>query len=138
MLAPIEICFIDWQFLRFGSPVLDLVFFIFICTEKSLRDEYYETLLNIYYETLDETIRIAGSDASAIFTFNDFQDHLRKYGKFAILKAPILMHFMTSSSVDYFDIGKFPSDRTKYSKNDHIFSNKITDTIKDILDLGYF
>lgn len=48
----IEARLIDWQILRYCSPVCDIVHFIFCCTTKNLRDEYYDQFLNSYYESL--------------------------------------------------------------------------------------
>lgn len=50
---PIEICFLDWQGSKHVSPVIDIVYFVFCCTTKELRDSHYEHLLNIYYDSLD-------------------------------------------------------------------------------------
>lgn len=49
---PIEICFLDWQVCRHVSPIIDIVYFMFCCTTKELRDLHYENLLKIYYESL--------------------------------------------------------------------------------------
>lgn len=49
---PIQACFIDWQLARYASPVCDIVYFIFNCTTKEMRDLYYDTLLILYHETL--------------------------------------------------------------------------------------
>lgn len=49
---PNEICFLDWQVCRHASPIIDIVYFMFCCTTKHLRDLHYENLLKIYYESL--------------------------------------------------------------------------------------
>lgn len=76
---PIEICFLDWQTVRQGngfyscyfkfrkflkelyfylaSPVIDIIYYVFCCTTKALRDSYYDELLKIYHESLSTHIR---------------------------------------------------------------------------------
>lgn len=54
---PTEICLLDWQVARLASPIIDLVYFMFLCTTKELRDAHYDNFLNIYHESLSEHIR---------------------------------------------------------------------------------
>lgn len=53
---PIEICFLDWQTVRVASPIIDIIYFVFCCTTKELRDEYYDELLHIYHQSLSSHI----------------------------------------------------------------------------------
>lgn len=54
---PIEVIFLDWQTTRASSPVIDLVYYIFCCTTKTLRDSYYDELLQLYHQKLTEHIK---------------------------------------------------------------------------------
>lgn len=54
---PIEISLLDWQISRYSSPIIDIVYFIFGCTTKELRDKHYDEFLNTYYSTLSTHIR---------------------------------------------------------------------------------
>ena len=54
---PIEASFLDWQGVRYSSPVLDIAFFIFCSTTKEVRDIYYDEFLQVYHETLTAHIR---------------------------------------------------------------------------------
>lgn len=54
---PIEISLLDWQISRFSSPIIDIVYYMFCCTTKELRDDHYEECLNIYHESLSAHIR---------------------------------------------------------------------------------
>lgn len=49
---PIEICLFDWQLARLASPIIDFLYFIFICTTKQLRDAHYDSFLKVYHEHL--------------------------------------------------------------------------------------
>lgn len=80
-----SICFVDWQAGRCCSPVLDLTYAIFSSTDKSFRDQHYETLLNTYYSSLCATVRKLGSDPDKLFAFNDFQQQLREFGEYPLL-----------------------------------------------------
>lgn len=54
---PIEVNLIDWQVCRNASPVLDVLYFLFGCTTKELRDDHYEDFLNVYHEQLSNHIQ---------------------------------------------------------------------------------
>lgn len=54
---PNEICMLDWQVSRIASPVLDIVYFIFSCTTKELRDAHYDDFLKTYHNTLSAHIQ---------------------------------------------------------------------------------
>lgn len=54
---PIDISLVDWQVSRHSSPIIDIVYFMFCCTTKELRDDHYDDMLKLYHETLSEQIR---------------------------------------------------------------------------------
>lgn len=54
---PIDICLLDWQIARYSSPILDIVYYMFICTKKELRDMHYDNFLKTYHESLTIHIR---------------------------------------------------------------------------------
>lgn len=54
---PIEICLLDWQISQYTSPVIDILYFIFCCTTKELRDAHYDEFLEVYHEALSAHIK---------------------------------------------------------------------------------
>lgn len=54
---PKEILLLDWQLSRLSSPIIDVIYFISLCTTKELRDVHYDNFLKIYHESLSEHIR---------------------------------------------------------------------------------
>lgn len=51
-----DITFVDWQTARYGSPALDLVFCIFVCTTRELRGHHYNIYLQTYHESLSNLL----------------------------------------------------------------------------------
>ena len=80
---------------RFGSPVIDLLYFIFSSTTKKLRDAHYEDLIQIYYDTLASTMKALGSDPEKWFTFNDMQDQFKQFGVYGVHTAVMLLQLIT-------------------------------------------
>lgn len=81
--APTEIIFIDWQDSRYCSPAADLTFFLFICTDKALRDKHYDELIKIYYQSLTEFLNHLGCETQ--FSFSTLLEHLKQFGKSGII-----------------------------------------------------
>lgn len=55
--TPTEISLVDWQTPRLASPITDIIYFIFCCTTKQVRDECYDSLIKDYHESLSTHIR---------------------------------------------------------------------------------
>lgn len=59
---PLEVRILDYQMARYGPPVLDVLYFIFCCTQKDVRDEHYEHFLRIYHASLAKHLERYASD----------------------------------------------------------------------------
>lgn len=51
---PVEVRLLDFQISRYASPVLDILYYIFCCTQKELRDQHYEGFLKVYHASLSK------------------------------------------------------------------------------------
>lgn len=124
--------------MRCGLPILDLMFFMFTSTQKSLRDQHYQSLLSLYYETLSATIRSVGSDPEKLFSSNDFERHLKKYGKYGILMAPNMLQVITANKDDVMDLDVENEQFEGFvKKSGDTFNVRMRDVIKDVVALGY-
>lgn len=54
---PIDVRFLDYQLARYSSPVCDVVYYLYTCTSKELRDGHYDTFLKIYHESLSTHLK---------------------------------------------------------------------------------
>nr|CAD7440376.1 unnamed protein product [Timema bartmani] len=70
---------IDFQLARFGSPALDLSFFIYACTDQELREAHYEELIKIYHDSLSNFLHEMGLSSEKLFPFKAFKEELAKY-----------------------------------------------------------
>lgn len=141
-----DICFIDLQLSRYGSPALDILYHLFSSTRKSLRDRCYDDLLTIYHTSLSDIVRRLGCDPDKLFCFTDLQAELRKYGAFAVimgLQLVPVVHFKPHEFVDmavYAD--NLLSDRKANmfcsdGRNNVSFVEAINEMFTDIVNYGY-
>lgn len=95
---PIEICFVDWQLSRLGSPALDLAYFLFVCTDGTLREQHYERLLKEYYASFKEFLEKFGLDGKKLFPFSMLQEHLKKFSVYALYMAILALYIILSEN----------------------------------------
>ncbi|XP_032529885.2 uncharacterized protein LOC116779609 [Danaus plexippus] len=75
-----EAILIDYQLIFWGSPVFDLLYFFYICTDREFRKNHMTYLKNIYHDTLRNYLNYFKIDVDKIYPKNifldDFEDHL--------------------------------------------------------------
>lgn len=142
-----SICFVDWQVSRYCPPVLDLLYNIFSVTDKPFRDQHYEKLLKTYYSALSESIRKLGSDPDKLYTFENLESQLRKFGEFALLCAPMIIILSVAGPNDIGSLDEYAELLDKGEKVDLLkpfegdtlqkYTTLINDVVTDLVNYGY-
>ncbi|XP_063695694.1 uncharacterized protein LOC134827085 [Culicoides brevitarsis] len=155
--VPIGIKFIDFQVARYVSPVLDLMYFIFASTDKQLRDEHYDDLIRAYHSALSAMLERLGEKTNKVMSFEALQAELKKFGKFGMPMAFMLIPSITMQSQDIPDMDKMAemmqkmqakgenfgeSEETKemmakYQQQTMKVGARIRDVVIDMERLGY-
>lgn len=131
---------------RLGSPALDLSYFFLTSTHKSLRDKHYLELLNVYYNSVRETINLCGSDSDKLFTFDNLQEQLQKFGRHGLTYAIPLIEITSCDDVG--DMSAYADDVAKNgAKNNYFvkfndrtrafFAKRMSDAIRDSIAYGW-
>lgn len=147
---PSTVYLIDWQLAQFGSPAIDVAVFLFCSLSPKLRNEHFDDFLNIYYTSLVATLKKLDSDANKLFTFENLHDQLRKFSKYVMYLAPIMIGIMTTDgmAIDIDDISHrrnvLTNDPTAdvslddgFEEND-AYKYRMSNLIKDMDRLGYW
>ncbi|XP_048508443.1 uncharacterized protein LOC105689818 isoform X1 [Athalia rosae] len=95
---------LDFQLARCSSPVLDISFCIYSCTEKSLRDEHYDDLLRIYHKELSDTISLLGSDPQKVYPWDVFMKEVQEQSLLGLNFALEAIPFALLDSSEAFDL----------------------------------
>lgn len=93
---PKAVKMIDFQQVRYGSPAIDLSFFMFMNMEHDLKLKHWDELLVFYHEELIQTIsKILGCDKSdprlSPYSLDKFLKHFQE---FAFYGAMVVIHFL--------------------------------------------
>lgn len=146
---PDNVCFVDWQFLSYNSPTLDVLNYVFTATDRGLRGEFYGHLIQLYHFTLSETIELLGSHADQLYPFDVMTQQLKIFGAYTYLNVPLTIDVALADPGDImpFDelirasngetvkrgfLNEFGAESTR-----QVYCKRITDITSDFVDLGY-
>lgn len=139
--------FIDFQITRYASPATDLAYFFFCCTTKEFRDQYYERLIGIYHESVLRFLGRLGLDGEKVFPFSVLQEHLRKFAKFGLMMATIVLPMFTALKEDIPDLDNLSEQMKsdgfndellfKSDKSDDVYARRMRGVILDMDRYGY-
>jgi len=86
--------------MRYASPVCDLLYYIFGCTTKALRHKHYNDFMDVYYASFSAFLTKLGSNPSELYPREVFEDHLKRFGKFGLYMAIMILPIITSKVED--------------------------------------
>lgn len=122
-----KICLIDFQISRYCSPVLDLVYFLFVCTSGEMRAIHYDELLTIYHRSLKDLLDHMGGDTQSQFPFTAFLRQMKKYGKFGVMMAMFLIPLITKKNEDLPDFDYFAENQEEMQKDPEAMKKMMAD-----------
>lgn len=67
-----DLMLIDFQLINYGHPAYDLVYFTYLNTDLSFRDQHLTDLLRIYYDTFHPYIQ-ESLDGDVSYSFDNFK-----------------------------------------------------------------
>ncbi|KAF5285452.1 hypothetical protein FQR65_LT02292 [Abscondita terminalis] len=133
--TPSNVCILDWQASHYGSPALDLSHFIFTCTDKELRDEYYESFIEKYYQTFANFLMKMRGNPRNQFPFEILQEHLKTYSVFGLYMALQCLLISSSNGGNFKEKCEISSFEDLIEKTNHNRDNleRYGKGIKDVI-----
>ncbi|XP_058058525.1 uncharacterized protein LOC131209465 [Anopheles bellator] len=150
--TPINIKLIDWQLCRYCSPVLDLVYFIFNCTDEELRAHSYHRLLNVYYNILGVHLHRLSGNVERQFPRSAFRDQLKRFGRYGLVMSFLVLPIICTPNDELPDTDSAIEDLMKeisggtgtgdftYGTTEKAatrYKERMSGTIRDVIRLGY-
>lgn len=89
-----DVRLIDWQMTRYGSAATELMYYLFTCNKKHVRNSHQADLIQSYYKAMGAMLKYFRLDLSEIFPFKVLEDHMIKFGGFAFAMAIYAMPLM--------------------------------------------
>lgn len=102
-----------------------------------------------YYKILSESIVKLGSDPATLYTFDNFQGDLKKFGRFAFIWAPMLIQIILVDAKDVADMEELSKDMVNNEQDVDIikgfsaeiqlkYNNRINELFTDLIDYDYW
>ncbi|KFB41198.1 AGAP013124-PA-like protein [Anopheles sinensis] len=145
--APDKIILLDWQITRYVTPVLDLVYFLFCCTDEEFRRRHYDEMMSVYYNALSTLLEKLGHNPQEVFPRTALMRQLRRFGRFGILMAVFLVPMLCTRNEDLPDMDK-AAEKFRETQNVDInhftahanksaYHKRMSAVIRDIVRYGY-
>uniref|UniRef100_A0A4Y0BFG2 CHK kinase-like domain-containing protein n=1 Tax=Anopheles funestus TaxID=62324 RepID=A0A4Y0BFG2_ANOFN len=146
---PQEIILFDWQVMRYVTPVQDIVYFIFCCTDEEFRRKYYHEMIDIYYRSLSTMLAKLQHDVSELFPRSALDEQLRVFGRYGILMGMFLVPMMCTKNEELPDIEAMAQKMATTQQlnesffkttesNQDTYATRMRAVVKDCIRYGYF
>ncbi|KAF2893915.1 hypothetical protein ILUMI_12258 [Ignelater luminosus] len=139
---PTKVCFFDFQTSGLGPAALDLSYFLYGCSSKTIIDNV-DHYLDIYYESISTYLEKLGSNSQEIYPRSIFQEQWKKYSRYGLVNSMMLLHATLSEQNEVTDItelansGKKVSDVFDYKlANAEIFNDRAKHIILHFVENG--
>ncbi|KAG8250506.1 hypothetical protein J6590_100167 [Homalodisca vitripennis] len=121
----IDVKFIDFQFSRYSSPVLDLLFFFWGSADEVVREYRLQDLCKVYLQTLNNSLR--DLDCVERLTLEELNHGFKSSSDLFIFILCQLMPGMFSDTEDGYDVAdvKFPSGDTSDLESSDYLESKL-------------
>lgn len=119
---------IDFQISRYSPPILDLVHYLYACTEKPLRDAHFNEFMQIYYDTLAQFIRDYELDPAVLYPEAIFRQQLRQFGVYGYCMSAFAVPFFVSNASELPDLDKVSEAIQELSSSSSSSSSDFSDT----------
>ncbi|XP_063932892.1 uncharacterized protein LOC135144750 isoform X2 [Zophobas morio] len=102
---PTEVVILDWQLARPAVLICDLSYFLFCCiSENDIHN--MEDVLNVYYKHFSEHLAEFGIDSNVLYPLNQLMDDWKKYCKYGIMFASMLLRITAIGKEDVVDVAE--------------------------------
>lgn len=99
-MKPSQACFLDFQAMSYASPVLDIIHFLYVCTDSAFRFEHLDTLRIVYHESLKSALRINDIDVKKVYPIEDFENDFQEHLPFGLLIALLELRLVIPNNDD--------------------------------------
>ncbi|KAI4466845.1 hypothetical protein MML48_2g00006943 [Holotrichia oblita] len=140
--TPSAVCLLDFQTVNYASPVCDISYFLFTCTDKDFRDQHYDNVVKLYYYNLCSHLTDLGCDPEKFLPFHILEAELKKYSVVGLYLSILALMAMIRDGDEVGDWQGGDADENAKailakSRNQDIYNERVRDVILDFSQKGY-
>ncbi|XP_047534988.1 uncharacterized protein LOC125069512 [Vanessa atalanta] len=132
---PVELIIIDYQLIEYGSPIKDLILFLYFGSDREFRREHIDKLKELYFETLSRFLQYFNIDVENILPRQKFDKTYREWLDYGLVMCLYFSVFLipANSSINLKDMNlkdcPFNPDKT--------VEKMIRELVEDFIEWGY-
>ena len=93
---PSSLVIIDYQLIFVGSPCYDLVYFVYLNTDKAFRDQHLQTCLKLYYDQFATYF-----DDNLTYSYEEFLEEFHKFKNIGFTTAcSVMPNILSDKAID--------------------------------------
>ncbi|KAM3955845.1 uncharacterized protein ACR2FA_010189 [Aphomia sociella] len=127
---------IDYQFLHYGNPVTDLLFFIVSATDQQFRKDYLEYIKNLYHDTMANFLRYFKMDVEDYFPKATFETLFKQWLDYGLAVAVYLLPIILAADDDVPDFSKTSASKVQFKVRKEL-KNRFGGLVEDFVEWGY-
>ncbi|KPJ00870.1 hypothetical protein RR46_01349 [Papilio xuthus] len=132
----LELIIVDYQGFQISSPLIDLMYFIILSTDKEFRSQHYHQLLDHYYSEFCGSLKRLNIDPDTVYTKDDFQHDIKLFEPYVVIMGTLILPGM-SAFVENAQNMENTEDRNVFEIEPcQIGSQRLNDLIDDFVELG--
>lgn len=137
---PIDVIFVDYQLLRYASPVTDISYFLYMSTDGNFLSTNTDRILDIYYNTMSAVLRQCNMDIKDVYPKKVFDKQLKEYSVFGLIEALISMKIITADGEEAIKMtGQMCMEEMpeNLSPNRSLYVERVNGVVNDFFERGY-
>ncbi|XP_052758048.1 uncharacterized protein LOC113510319 [Galleria mellonella] len=135
-----RVCFIDFQAVRYASPVTDIIYFLYLCTNSRFRSEHFVKLKSEYYDTLKSTLTLYELDVNSLYPIEDFEKEINDAMQYGLIIAMVELKVVNTLLEDEVMVeeGDILPETTVHEMLDEtdLLQTKINDVVQEAVKNG--
>lgn len=138
--------FIDFQMLRYCPPAVDLLFTIYINSDRQFRLKYMEKMVRIYYESLKHYLKIYDIELDEFYSKENMFESFKVFKATGIIQSLSYLQILLCPERELEEINNDDHKARKFFNEDRFqifeaaweyepFKTRMTDLIQDLHDV---
>ncbi|RVE47386.1 hypothetical protein evm_007985 [Chilo suppressalis] len=132
-----DLIVVDYQTIRYGSPVTDFIYFIFIGSDQKFRRAHLDELKELYYETLERFMGEFGVQVHDVYPKKRFEQEYRDYLDVGLTLFLVLAPFVLCSADDAPDLQNGSVSKINFSYDNAECKERLRGIVEDFTQWGY-
>lgn len=128
-----ELVLLDWQMARYGSPVLDLISFLFLCGERNIRKDRLDELLTTFHEAFAKTFRALGGDPEKSFPYEAIRQQMKLFGAQVLTMATFAFPILAQLPPKFFE-SEENRGKEEFQPQFQLYQQLMKDIVRDAED----